>query len=316
MTQSRPPFPTVIDSTFLASVKSCEVKALRTYVEHWKPKGESIHLVAGGAFAKGLEVARRAFWEDKQSPADSVALGVGALIAAYGEFEAPEGSTKTLDRVAGALEFYFSNCPLAESAGPFGEQIDGRPALLHGTRAIEFSFAQPLPLLHPESGEPLIYSGRSDMIVNFADGIYIWDDKTTSSLGNSWASSWELRSQFTGYCWAAREMGIPVDGVVTNGVSILKTKYDYQRAITYRAPWELDRWLANTVAVLERFIESWKSGHYIYNFDDACTAYGGCALREVCKSPNPEQWLPMSFERRVWDPLSRTETPLSSSPLL
>lgn len=313
---NRPPFPTIIDSTILATFKACEMKAFRTYVEHWKRQGESIHLIAGAAFAAGLERARKAFWDEGKSAEEAVSLGVGALIVKYGDFQPSERDTKTLDRMAGALEFYFSQCPLSRDSVQ-GEQRDGRPYRYPNmaTHAIEFSFATPLPVLHPESDEPLIYSGRSDMIVEFAKGIYIWDDKTTSSLGSSWASSWELRSQFTGYCWAAQETGLQVDGVIANGTSILKTKYDYMRAITYRAPWEINRWLDNTTALLERFISAWKSNRWLYNFDDSCTAYGGCTLKDICKSPDPEPWLRMYFEKRIWDPLRREETTVIGEPL-
>lgn len=297
----RPPFPTVIDSTLLATFRSCPQKAYRTYVEHWKAKGESIHLHAGKAFARGLEVARRSYYEDSMDSELSVARGVEALLIAYGDFECPEGVAKTADRMAGALEFYFNEFPLATDKA--------KPIILpSGRRAIEFSFAQPLPMLHPESGDPLIYSGRSDMICSMADGVYIEDDKTASQLGASWSKQWDLRSQFTGYCWAAREAKMPVNGVLVRGISILKTKYDKAESITYRPDWEIDRWLGQVEKDIARMIRCWDEGYWDYNLDHACSEYGGCPLTTVCKSPNPETWLPMYFEKRVWDPLERTET--------
>jgi len=33
-------------------------------------------------------------------------------------------------------------------------------------------------------------------------------------------------------------------------------------------------------------------------------------MLQVCKSPDPESWLPMYFEQRVWDPLAREEMTL------
>ena len=60
--------------------------------------------------------------------------------------------------------------------------------------------------------------------------------KRQRQLGDSWARQWELRGQFTGYCWAAREAGIDVNGVLVRGVSILKTKYGSAQAITNREP--------------------------------------------------------------------------------
>ena len=52
----------------------------------------------------------------------------------------------------------------------------------------------------------------------------------------------------------------------------------------------------------------WQIGYWDYNLDHACAEYGGCGFVSVCKSPSPEDWLPMYFEKRVWDPLARKET--------
>lgn len=294
------PFPQAIDSTMLGSFRSCPQKMMRSYIEHWKPQTESVHLVAGGAFAEGIEAARRAFYEQGLSDGESYAIGLAALIRKYGDFECPPDSAKSLERTAGALEFYFSNYPLDTDAAQPLTFADGR-------RGIEFSFAAPLPIAHPVSGEPLVYTGRADMIASFHDGTFIFDEKTTSSLGASWAKQWDMRSQFTGYCWAAGQFGFPAAGVVVRGVSILKTKYDTQQAITYRSPYEIDRWLHQTCRDIERMIQCWKSDIWDWNLDHACAEYGGCQFVNICKSPNPEEWLESYFVKRVWDPLARAE---------
>jgi hypothetical protein len=293
-------FPHAVDSTMLASFRSCPQKTFRQYMEHWKPKNESVHLVAGGAFASGVEAARKGFYEQGMSVADAEAAGLTALIKHYGDFEPPADSAKSLDRMCGALEFYFSHYPLGE---------DGcEPVLLpNGKRAIEFSFAEPLPIPHPVTGDPILYTGRADAIMNFAGGRYITDEKTASSLGASWAKQWEMRSQFTGYCWASAQAGLPVDGTLVRGVSILKTKYDTLQAVTYRGSHEIARWLDQTCRDIQRWIRMWEEGHYDFSLDHACAEYGGCSMVSVCKSPDPETWLPMYFTKRVWDPLARRE---------
>jgi hypothetical protein len=312
-------FPEVVDATLLHTIKACEGLAFRTSIQHWKPKGESVHLLAGRAFASGLEEGRKAFWEEGLDAEDAEARGFLRLMEIYGDYIPPEmgsGSNKTLDRMLGALEFYWDEFPLdRDQQNP---QCDGRPIeLASGKRCIEFSFAEPLDLMHPETGEPLIYCGRADMIATWAGGTYVWDDKTTSSLGGSWAQQWDLRSQFSGYAWAARKAGIKVDGVIANGVSILKTKYGRDRAPTMRPQWEVDRWYEQTLRVLQRFIRSWEAwklsgmiSAFEWNLDDSCASYGGCIQRTICKAQNPEPWLPVDFTRRKWDPLTRTETPL------
>ncbi len=297
----RPPFPAVVDATILAAFRACAQKAFRTYFQHWKPKAESVHLIAGAAFAKGLEVSRRCFYEQGMDQETAIGYGLQALIQAYGQFECPADSPKSLERMAGALEYYFDQYPMATDAAQPWE-------IGNGKRAIEFAFAEPLDVLHPTTGDPIIYSGRSDMMCTYASALYIEDDKTTSSLGAQWVRAWDLRSQFSGYAWASRRAGNPVAGILVRGISILKTKYDKAQALTYRADWELDRWYEQTLRDIRRMIKCWEEGYWDYALDDACTQYGGCPLNSICKSQEPEVWLPMYFEPRVWNPLTREET--------
>lgn len=312
---TRPMFPHTIDSTMLATFRSCPQKMFRSYVQHWKPKAESVHLVAGGAFAKGIEAARQAFFEGRLQEGNSelnyegdirgnreLAEGVGitALMKAYGDFQCPSDSAKSLERTAGALEFYFENYPLgADGCTPI-HYADGR-------RGIEFSFAEPLSTRHPITGNPILYTGRADMVADFAGGVYVVDEKTTSSLGASWGRQWEMRAQFTGYCWACQQVGINPSGVLVRGVSILKTKYDTLQHVTTRTQYEIDRWKEQTERDLARMVQMWEAGYWDYALDHACAEYGGCSMLQICKSDDPETWLPMYFEQRVWDPLARKE---------
>lgn len=300
MSDNRPMFPHTFDSTMLAAFASCPQKMFRTYVQHWKPKAESVHLVAGGAFAKGIEVARKAFYEEGQSKDVAEGLGLQALIQAYGDFECPADSAKSLERTAGALEFYYASYPFGECGLTPIKFPDGR-------WAIEFSFAEPLDIMHPVTGDPILYTGRLDCIGEFAGGIYGVDEKTASSLGASWSKQWEMRSQFTGYQWAANRAGVNMQGSLVRGVSILKTKYDTQQAITYRSPYEVERWYKQTLRNIARAIEMWKEGYWDYDLNGACAEYGGCNMVSICKSADPENWLPMYFDKRVWDPLARRE---------
>lgn len=297
---TKPMFPHTIDSTMLATFRSCPQKFFRQYVQHWKPKAESVHLVAGGAFAKGIEVARKAFFEEGASHLTAQSAGLKALIEHYGDFECPPDSAKSLHRTAGALEFYFEQYPFNQDGMDPITFPDGR-------RGIEFSFAEPLPFHHPVTGEPILYTGRSDMVANFAGGVYVVDEKTTSSLGASWPRQWEMRAQFTGYLWALRQTGVEPAGAIVRGVSILKTKYDTMQAITYRSSYEIERWQEQTCRDLARMQRMWEEGWWDYALDHACAEYGGCSMTQVCKSSDPETWLPSYFEKRVWDPLLRKE---------
>lgn len=300
----RPMFPHTVDSTMLAAFRSCPQKFFRSYIEHWKPKEDSVHLIAGGAFAKGIEAARKAYFEGEGAPIGDIQaaqnLGMHALITHYGDFQCPPDSAKSLERTAGALEFYYENYP-------FGMDGTNPVTFPNGRRGIEFSFAEPLPFAHPVTGDPILYTGRADMVAEFAGSTYVFDEKTTSQLGPSWSRQWELRSQFTGYIWAAQRAGLNAQGAVVRGVSILKTKYDTQQAITYRSAYEIERWLMQVQRDLKRMQECWEAGWWDYDLDHACAEYGGCSFQRICKSGTPEDWLPMYFEQKVWDPLERRQ---------
>ncbi len=308
MTLVRPAFPTVLDSTLIATFRSCPQKFMLEYMLHYKPRAESVHLVAGGAFAKGLEMARKAFFVEGRSPADAQAIGMQALMSAYGSFACPPDSAKSCERMLGALEYYFDQYPLeTDSAIPI--------TLPSGARGIEFSFAEPIDATHPETGDPLIYCGRMDAVVNFAEGVFGLDDKTTSSLGASWSRQWDLRSQFSGYTWAAERAGFPMQGFLVRGISILKTRYDTQQALTYRPAWQLERWYEQLMRDIERMKKCWTEGYWDFALDHACTEFGSCIFRQICMSHDPEPWLDAGFTKRIWNPLLRTEETVGEAPL-
>jgi hypothetical protein len=263
-----------------------------------------VHLVAGAAFARGLEVTRKAFFIDGASPDDAIAQGLHALMIEYGDFECPPDSGKSLERTCGALEFYFSRYPLGVD--------DAIPITIGDTKAIEFSFLEPIDLDHPTTGEPILYSGRFDAIVSYCNLILGADEKTASQLGASWPKQWDLRSQFTAYTWGAQRASITLDGFLVRGVSILKSKYDTLETITYRPQWQIDRWYNQLIFDVQRMIEMWKAGLFDYNLDHACTEYGGCLFRSVCLLRDPSELLAQQFERRVWDPVTRVETVLEA----
>lgn len=281
--------------------KSCPHKFYLEYILNYKPKAESVHLVAGAAYARGLEVARKAFFVEGKPAAEAEAAGLGALLLAYGDFQHPADSAKSAERTAGALEFYFDNYPLG-SCGAIPYVTPG------GHHCIEFTFAEPLEIQHPVTGNPILYCGGSDQVVRYAGGIYIEDDKTTSSLGATWSKQWDLRSQFTGYCWGQKKAGIDVTGVLVRGVSILKTKYDTQQAITYRADWQIEEWMEVLLDAIEEMKSYWERSWWRQSLDHACSEYGGCTYRQVCLTAVKQPWLEQYFERRLWNPLTRQET--------
>ena len=297
----RAEFPLVWDNSMRSCFVECPWKFEKEYLRHYRPLRQSVHLHAGKAFAAALETARLAFYRDKLPQEDCEALGLEMLIKEYGDYECDPGSNKALHRMIEALAYYFRTFPF--------EYDDVQPYMGKNGPMVEFSFALPLSekLRHPVTDEPLIYSGRADMVATFAGALSIYDDKTTSSLGASWAAQWDRRSQFSGYAWAARAMNIPISQIVIRGIAILKTKIEAAQAISVRTPHHVAEWHAQAVRDISRAKAMWEEGFWDKNLADACSSFGGCMFKQACGAEDPAPYLFSNFAQRKWNPLTREE---------
>ena len=188
------PFPRLVDSTMMSAFDACEVKWLYEFGHHLSPLAINPDLHAGGAFSHALEATRRAYYHDNLRIDQALPLGIKALISFWGDFTPPELNPKTCEAMIGALVDYYREYPPEEDLY--------RPHILStGEPAVEFTFSIPTNILHPETGEPILYGGRSDMIANYDDKwLCIMDEKTTKAFYGNWASIWGMRGQFIGYC--------------------------------------------------------------------------------------------------------------------
>lgn len=297
----RPEFPVVWDNTMRTALIECPQRFAYEHLYHFRPHRRNVHLHAGAAWATGLEVARRAFYVEGKDEEAALTAGLNALAVAYGDFEPPPKSPKSLPRMMDAFIYFFQRYSLSEDpiqpfVGPNGPMI-------------EFSFVLPLgdDLLHPVTGDPILYSGRADMVALYAGACTIYDDKTTTSLGEQWGKQWDMRAQFSGYSWAAQQYGIPAKQIVARGMGILPTNLDTAIAISYREPWRTERWLYQIKRDIRRAMQLWQEGYWDLAEADACGSYGGCIFRRTCASPDPLPWLKTDFVRRRWDPVIRIE---------
>jgi hypothetical protein len=301
------PFPLVWNDSLRSAFVSCPRAAYWEFFHHFKSPFPNVHLHAGKSWASALEAARMAFYGEGKSEDEAKAIGLAKLIEEYGDFSPPEhgsGANKSLDRLIEAFAYYFIAFPFSKDPVQPHRGHDGKPM-------VEFNFALPIDaenLRHPETGDPILYAGRADMVATYAGSLSIYDDKTTSQLGPSWGLQWDRRSQFSAYAWAAREYGIPVSQIVIRGIAILKTTINHQQAIKVRTPHHIAEWHFQVVRDVKRAIECWKEGYFDVNLSDSCASYGSCQFLQPCMSNNPDPWLEGQFERRIWDPVNRTET--------
>src|SRR3990167_4806127 len=296
----RPNFPACIDNTMRSAFKSCPQKLFRGFLENWDPATPSIHLHAGGAFAHSLEVCRRAFYEAGKSESEARRDGLEALMRFYGPIVAAPTRTgdKSLENVIRAYDSYMERYKLG--VDPI------KPLMVNGKAMVEFSFAMPTLVKHPQSGDPILYGGRSDMIGVMNDVLWVTDEKTASQLGEQWASQFDLDSQFTGYIAGAHTYGYPVAGALIRGVGLLKTKITHSEVMLNRSSWMIERWWQQLHRDIKRMVQCYKEGYWDFALDkSSCAAYGGCEFKMLCESPQPEGYLPIYFRQRVWNPLAK-----------
>lgn len=289
-------FPAAIDNTMRKQWSACHRAFGNKFIQHWRPRHKSVHLHAGGAFAKGIETARKAFHVDGHSEDYSIALGWAASQAEYGDYVPLFDTPKTKWRVGEAVIDYFDQY-----------QLPNDPVQPHthaGKKCIEMSFAIPLPIDNPDTGAPLLYVGRYDMIGEFNGALYVVDEKTTSRLGPTWEAQWDLDSQFMSYCWAARQMGYPVAGAIIRGISFLKDSYGHAQVPVYHPEVKTSRWLEQMLRDVKQMIVAYREGYYDFSFGAGCNNYAGCEFRASCGALRPDEILEMDFKREFWSPIT------------
>ena len=301
MIELTPEFPIVIDSTMRSDYDSCAHKFELARVYGLQHLGGSVHLIAGGAFAKGCEVARRKFYQEGLSAEDAILEGVLAAWIHYGDFEYEDRyKHKSPERVAYALVEYFEEYPLATDKIQPYFRADGKPA-------IEFEFSFPLETNHPETGDPLLYGGRFDMVGSYLQSLWVVDEKTATRLGPQWLKSFTLRGQLIGYCYAARQFDLPVNGFIVRGISFLKDYYGHAEVIEVVPDYRLEQWREQLELNAQDMIRDWERSEYGKSFGESCNAYGGCPFRNLCDKEHWEEWWAQSFEVSRWNPLERTD---------
>lgn len=297
----RPPFPRVISNSVRNDFISCPRKFELNHLHHWKPKHTSQHLQGGGAFAKGMEVARKAFYVEGLTSDSAIEAGWVAVVDAFKDYVNETGDVKTVERMSSALVYYFTAFPLEHDFVTPYMASDGVPG-------IEFSGIVPIDVRHPETGDPILLGGRFDLLGQHRNGqLYVVDEKTTGQLGPSWVDSWKLDSQFTEYCFIARDYGRDVVGAIIRGISILKNGHNHAQSIQMRPEWQIARWYEQLLRDVNRMVALWHEGYFDYNIGPSCKAYGGCQYRIPCASPEPLRWLDADFVQREYNPYAQKE---------
>jgi hypothetical protein len=296
------PFPAVLDSSMITAFKACPRQFWFAYVRRVVPAGLSVHLVAGHALAKALERARHLWYVE--GCRDQAKVYAEAIRTLWLEYD-PNTPVPDRNRAKGPLV-------LAEGLVRFLDHFNFaydtvQPANI-GRHAIEFTFAQDTDVAHPETGDPIQYCGRMDMIADTGEALFVEDDKTTGSYGPQWSDNWRMRYQFLGYCWAARENNIPVAGVIVRGLVLTLSKIEAVQDIKMYPEWKIARWHEQMQRDVQAIVRAWETDTWEYDLSQSCTSYGGCDYVDACDQPDHERGITDGlYQINTWTPLAQEE---------
>lgn len=305
------PFPEVVDNTMRSAFRKCEKSFFFEFLLNRVMGADSIHLVAGAAFAAANDKFRQTYYGPGGKDFDkALDAAIYELIRTYGYVEERDNdadwatSNKSCDRMLTAVIEYWKEYHPKKGLGKM-VFLDGKPASETGTTF-------DLDVKHPETGKPLKYHIRWDYLEERNGKIWLGDDKTTGSLGASWARQWDMRAQFMGYTYGARrEMGIEAVGVIARGTGILKNSISHMEVPVSFPPHLLAMWWEQVNKDYQKMVDKWQSGDFWYDLADGCNAYGGCKFTEVCRAKHQINPL-CSMPLRVWNPADPEDSPTVS----
>ena len=312
-------FPPAIDSTMLSMFDACPQKFLMEFILRKVPIGRSIHLHAGGCVARATELIRIYYYRDGLPLEECFIKTFPAYAKMWGDFQAPEKEYKDFVNCWCAVEAYFKEYPPATDYFQPYMNTDGSPA-------VEFKFSVPMNISHPDTGDPLMFAGRFDMLSQPHDQkvCYVVDEKTSKSLGASWQYQWNMRGQFFGYTRSSQACGYPAVGALVRGIAIQQTQFGFQEKLVMFTEEQLDEWWHTAHKKAGQMVQMYEISKAMYNpgslvaqkslhttwtksYGDACSSYGGCQFMDLCTHPEP--WhIYRDYERRVWNPLAHDPT--------
>lgn len=289
----------VWDSTSLGWLKECPRKYYYHMVLGLTSKGESVHLKFGIWFHQAIELYHK-MRQAGQNHNDAVHTVVHESLKATWGPDGPWESDHPLKHrpnLIRAIIWYLDH---------FENDPTRTIVLENGKPAVELSFKMEMNFGPKASPLPYMLSGHLDRVVEFNEGNFVLDCKTTTTTpGTYYFDQYEPDNQMSIYTIAAKVVfNTPVRGVIIDAVQIAVGFTRTVRGMTYRTQDQIDEWLKDFewwAASAERYAEA----DYWPMNDKSCHKYGGCPFRKVCsKSPSVrDMFLASDYERRPWNPL-------------
>lgn len=157
----------------------------------------------------------------------------------------------------------------------------------------------------------ILLTGRIDAILSDSNTLWVVDHKTSSRGGKEFEEAFNLSLQTRGYCWAARQLGIPVSGLIMNaavvrpptktgtGVEFHRHTYPYSPDLLAEYEDDMKAHVSDLIHCLVRgfFPQAGRS------FKSPCS---GCDFQDNCRLPRHQRAADLAsalYRDIVWSPL-------------
>lgn len=310
----------VWDSTSLKLASDCLRKYYYVMMEGWQSKELSVHLRFGQHYATALEHYHKAKAEGASHDEALYLVVREALIDTWdyeteltgeGDPGYPNGVNIKRDEQGNRIGAPWESGHNLKTRGnlirtivwyleTFEEDTCSTYILSDGRAGVEYSFKLPV-----DNG--VVFSGHIDRLVNYAQGIYVQDQKTTgSTITARYFEGFAPDIQMSMYTFAGKAIyDIPVKGVIIDAAQIAVGFSRFERGFTFRDEPQLNEWYDTMMRKIEETQAATREQYYPMN-TQACGNYGGCPFRQVC-SRTPAirpQFLKGAFvQGPSWDPM-------------
>lgn len=293
------------DSTSLKLAETCLRKYEYKMMVGWQPFSKSPHLIFGGEYAKALEDFYKAVAEgiDREQAIRDV---VHAAMCNTWDYELDEAgepiegtggpwqsnhNLKTRGNLVRSIVWYFDQ---------FEDDSCHTVILSDGRPAVEHSFKLPVD-------NDIVFSGHLDRLVEYADSLYVQDQKTSgSTITGRFFDGFSPDSQMSMYTFAGKAIfNMPVKGVMIDAAQIAVGFTRFERGFTFRSDDQLSEWYEGAMATILRAQTATRENYFPMN-PSSCGNYGGCEFRHICsRSPSVrEQFLKGDFAvGPIWNPM-------------
>lgn len=316
-----PTLQLVIDQTSLGEFKLCPRRYYYRIVCGWVSRKPSFHL----DFGIWMHEAREVYEHSKAFGADheqALRNTIRHLMTATWNKEAgrawnsgnKDKNRYTLLRTA---VWYLDS---------YGKHDQAQTILLrNGKPAVELTFKfTPVDFRSERefksiTGEPILFSGHMDRIVELAGSLFINDLKTTSrSLNDLYWAQFDPDNQVSFYTYAGQwalqntESTVwghevetrEISGVIIDAAQVKEEYSKFERRIVPRTAAQIVEWLDDAKDWIELMGIYAEMNKWPMNDKSCHTGFYGCPYQAVCARTPParQNWLEADYSKAVWDP--------------